>query len=324
MTDRRDHGGGLDAAIARYGGSRAQWLDLSTGINPVPYPIGEIGTDAWTNLPEKTAMDGLLSAARNFWNVPDDAQIIAAPGVSALITRMPELSWNSDVYIPSPTYNEHAAAFARIGSYGEEGPLAKVRVFVHPNNPDGQRWDEHVIWGDHQEMTIIDESFCDVSPKASHVGLTGEPGIIALKSFGKFWGLAGLRLGFAIGTSHTLARPGNGSHDIVDLAELLGPWPISGPALSIGTRALLDKNWANKTRLRLKKDANRLDILMAPHSNVVGGTDLFRLYKVDNAAKWQKRLAQNRIWSRIFPYSDHWIRLGLPAPDRWSQLEAVL
>jgi len=48
------------------------------------------------------------------------------------------------------------------------------------------------------------------------------------------------------------------------------------------------------------------------------------LYEVDDARAWQERLAQGKVWTRIFPYSDKWIRLGLPAPDAWGRLEAVI
>ncbi len=324
MTAARDHGGGLDAAIARYGGSRADWLDLSTGINPVPYPVDTIAPESWAVLPDRGAMDRLLAAARTFWNVPLNASIVAAPGLSAVINRLPELSWAGRVHIPGPTYNEYAAAYRLAGQLYEDEPDAPVRVFVHPNNPDGQMWGRSVIWNQHRELTIVDESFCDTCPDQSHVGLTEEPGIVVLKSFGKFWGLAGLRLGFAIGTAHALSRPGHGADDPIDLAELLGPWAVSGPALEIGARALTDDAWAETTRGRLAADAARLDALMAPRASLVGGTTLFRLYEVDDAAASQDRLAQNRVWSRIFPYSDTWLRLGLPAPDRWSQLEAAL
>lgn len=322
MMQPRDHGGGLDAAIATYGGMRAGWLDLSTGINPVPYPVGEVGADAWTALPDQRAMDRLLAAARAFWNVPEGCAIVAANGASALITKMPAMAWTANAHIPRPTYNEHAAAFALAGfTHGDE-PEAPVAVYVHPNNPDGVLWDRSVVTDPKRQLTIVDESFCDVVPQKSHVSLADTGTMIVLKSFGKFWGLAGLRLGFAIGTSHALARPGCGADDVIDLAELLGPWAVSGPALEIGARALEDVAWAETTRERLAADAARLDALV--NWKLVGGTDLFRTYEVEDAAAMQDKLARGHVWSRIFPYSKTWIRLGLPHPDRWDHLKAAL
>ncbi len=332
MTETRDHGGGLDAAIARYGGARADWVDLSTGINPVPYPVGDIAMDAWTALPDRTAQDRLIAAARRFWNVPDGASVVAAPGASALIARMPELTDYSGAYIPGPTYNEHAAAFAAaLKLDGTEDPDAPTHVYVHPNNPTGQFWDA-TIFGD-QPLTIVDESFCDVSPDASHIARATDPGVVVLKSFGKFWGLAGLRLGFAIAAPATLApvdvlELGDGTSEVIPRAsmeDILGPWAVSGPALEIAARALEDDDWADATRARLSEDADRLDGLMTrAGATVVGGTTLFRLYDVGDAGAWQDRLAKGHVWSRIFPYSGSWLRLGLPAPDQWEQLEAAL
>ena len=322
---KRDHGGNLDAAMAQYGGARADWLDLSTGINPVAYPVSDLPSHVWEALPGRDALERLLNAARAFWNVPEGVSIVTAPGLSSVIMQLPGLAQDMRVHISGPTYNEYAAAYRLHGCLIEDEPDAGARVFVHPNNPDGQLWSRSVIWDQHRELTVVDESFCDVCPKESHIADTVEPGIMVLKSFGKFWGLGGLRLGFAIGTAHTLSRPGHGQVAPVDLAELLGPWAVSGPALEIGARALEDIEWAENTRRRLKQDARKLDTLMVrAGARIVGGTTLFRLYDVDDAAVWQDRLARHHIWSRIFPYNVKWLRLGLPHPDRWEQLEKAL
>lgn len=310
MTQKRDHGGGVDAARAEYGGTRSEWLDLSTGINPVPYPIPAIEPVSWNALPDYAAMDALERAARKFWNVPDEASILAAPGASALIARIPTLAKSGMVRVESRTYNEHEAAFRMAGwDVSDDSPDA--RVIVSPNNPTGDYWSGT----DQTPLLIIDESFCDLCPEKSRMDLAANTGTIILKSFGKFWGLAGLRLGFAIGDPSLIAK----------LANTLGPWPVSGPALRIGAAALEDYDWAAETRARLARDSARIDALMlAKGAEIQGGTDLFRLYRVEDAAAWQDHLAKHRIWSRIFPYSNTWLRLGLPAPDRWEQLKAAL
>ena len=306
--NKRDHGGGLDAAVATYGGVRSDWLDLSTGINPVPYPVGGISPEAWTALPAQGAMDRLLAAARAFWNVPDGAEIVAANGASAIIAAMPHIWSGQRALIPTPTYNEHAAAFAANGWDVVPEGMGDVTIVVHPNNPDGRVWQV----SQHPKPVIIDESFCEVLTEASHVDIATAPETIVLKSFGKFWGLAGARLGFAICTAD-LARK---------VQDQLGPWSVSGPTLEIGARALEDVAWAETTRVQLAADARRLDDLVG--WKLVGGTDLFRTYEVPDAAAMQDKLARGHVWSRIFPYSKTWIRLGLPAPDRWEQLEAAL
>lgn len=319
---KRDHGGGLDAAAAEYGGEQEAWIDLSTGINPRAYPVGDLPPEVWGRLPDHAAMDRLLQAAREFWNVPDGAQIIAAAGASPLIARMPDMVALSGAYIPVPTYNEHAAAFTARGRLGDPlNPRNPVHVYVHPNNPDGRMWPGSVIGG--RPLTVIDESFCDTVPAQSHIVRAAEPGVVVLKSFGKFWGLAGVRLGFAIGLPETFSP----SASKATLQDLMGPWCVSGPALEIGARALNDTAWAEATRARLGRDAARLDDLMlSAGAEIVGGTTLFRTYTLrDGAAAWQKRLAEHRIWSRIFPYSSDWMRLGLPGTeDEWARLEAAL
>lgn len=312
---QRDHGGGIDAARAVFGGTRIGWIDLSTGINPVPYPIPPLPHDTWTALPDQEAVDALLRAARVFWSVPASAEIIAAPGASAAIAQIPQLSPSRTVCIPQPTYNEHAAAFDLNGWTRTSGRNADAQVVVHPNNPDGKLWSPNALPAPGAGLTIIDESFCDVVPEQSLMPLAVEPGHVILKSFGKFWGLAGTRLGFVIGDAALLKQ----------LQQQFGPWAVSGPALHIGTRALKDQGWASETRQRLVKDSARLDALMRKAgADLVGGTTLFRLYHVDDASAWQERLARHRIWSRVFPYNRHWLRLGLPHGLHWPRLEQAL
>lgn len=313
MTKRkRDHGGGLDAAAERFGGTRGDWIDLSTGINPVSYPLPALTGDSWTALPDRDAQNALIAAARRFWHVPDGAAVLATPGASAPIAMIPRLRAAAGVHIAPPTYNEHAAAFTSVGWHITETAPAHAQVVVHPNNPDGRVFCAQDL---HAPLRIIDESFCDVMPDASLIAQTARRDTLILKSFGKFWGLAGLRLGFVIG----------GRDLVSELSTMLGPWPVAGPALEIGTRALEDTDWAITTRTRLAADSARLDgLLTYAGATPVGGTTLFRLYDVANAADWQDRLAQHRIWSRIFPYNPRWLRLGLPHPDAWTRVEAAL
>lgn len=325
MNGMRDHGGGIDAAAARWGGRRADWLDLSTGINPRPYPVVRLPADAWTALPDRAATGALMNAARRFWRVPDGVAGLSAPGASALIARIPSLLPPGKVAIAARTYNEHAAAFAHagwkvvtpaVGNHAGPGTAVDVqaRVVVHPNNPDGTSWDGAVPAG--CRLLVVDESFCDTRPEASLIHLASRPGVLVLKSFGKFWGLAGLRLGFAFGDPAL----------IEGLGAALGPWPVSGPALAIGARALADLDWAAQTRARLDADARRLDALMkTAGARVLGGTSLFRLYDTGKAQRWQDHLARHRIWTRVFPYAGAWLRLGLPgSEDGWARLQAAL
>lgn len=311
-TNARDHGGGVDAAIAKFGGVKDDWLDLSTGINPVAYPLPEFTHADWTMLPDKQALDRLLEAARRFWHVPEGADIVAAPGASSLIARLPTLMPSGNVEITQRTYNEHAAAFSA-NDWKVVSGEADARVVVHPNNPDGMLWDGRF---EGSGLLVIDESFCDICPEQSHIDKACRDNTVILKSFGKFWGLAGVRLGFAIGAPELMAK----------LRDQLGPWPVAGPALRLGALALSDQNWAKATRARLNSDACRLDQLANSNGAMTaGGTDLFRLYQVKDAAALFQKLAEAQILTRVFPYSKQWIRFGIPAGEaNWDRLKEAL
>ncbi len=304
------HGGGIDAAVSRWGGERQDWLDLSTGINPLPYRLPQLPGEVWTELPDQVAADDLDHAARRFWEVPDGASIIAAPGSSALIARIPGVTPPGRVRINEPTYNEHRSSFTTHGwEVIEDGP-AEAQVAVHPNNPTGAYWEPTAA-----PLTVIDETFCDVTPEATLMGRATRPGTLILKSIGKFWGLPGLRLGFAMGDPDLIA----------DLAKLLGPWPVSGPALHVGAAVLSDFPWAVKTRKLLAASAEQLDALMEPHTASVLGTALFRLYEIEDAMELHERLARRHILTRVFPWSTNYIRIGLPgSKSDWRRLEEAL
>ncbi|MEL6571873.1 MAG: threonine-phosphate decarboxylase CobD [Pseudomonadota bacterium] len=307
----RDHGGNLDAAVAQYGGARSDWIDLSTGINPNSYPLPRLSDGLWTALPDAAAFDEICASARQFWNVPDGAAVLPVPGASAAIAQLPRALPGQSVMIPAPTYNEHQAAFAATG-WTVQADAPDAQVAVHPNNPDGRMWTAAELT---RPVVVIDESFCDVRPDASHIGRAARPGTVILKSFGKFWGLAGLRLGFAIGDPSLIEK----------LKIALGPWQVSGPALFIGTQALRDFVWADETRARLASDSDRLDAMMAETKAApLGGTTLFRLYEVADAKAAQAHLAQHHIWSRVFPYAQNWLRLGLPNAEGFKRLAAAL
>jgi cobalamin biosynthesis protein CobC len=318
----RDHGGNLDWAMRHYGGTRGAWIDLSTGINRQPYPVPDIAPEAWAALPTSDATAALIAAARLAYATA--APILPLAGAQAAIQLIPRLAPPGRSKILAPTYNEHEAALRAAGWQVEQVATpdalagADLAVIVNPNNPDGRHStpDELLALLPRVGRLVVDESFGDVQPAISLAPQAGRDGLIVLRSFGKFYGLAGLRLGFALGSAT----------DISALAEMSGPWPVCGPALQIGAQALADRAWAEATRARLQGETGRLDALAAQNGwRLIGGTDLFRLYDTPDAASAQAHLARAKIWSRIFPYSVHWLRLGLPGSDaEWHRLEAAL
>ncbi len=316
----RDHGGDIDAAIAKWGG--AGWIDLSTGINRRPYPVPELPQSAWTALPTQGAIARLCTVAASTYRT--DAAILAVAGAQAAIQLIPRLGPPRRARVLGPTYNEHAASLRAAGWQVDEVSThdalagADLAVVVNPNNPDGRHVTPPTLLTLARNVgrLIVDESFADPRPEQTLAPHAGQRGVFVLRSFGKFYGLAGVRLGFVVGHAD----------DIAALAEMAGPWPVSGAAIEIGCRAYADREWALATTRRLLADAGRLDALAAGAGwQLCGGTDLFRLFDVPDAAAMQDRLARNRIWSRRFPYSARWLRLGLPGTDtEWARLAAAL
>lgn len=313
----RDHGGNLDAARVRYGDG--DWIDLSTGINRVPYPLPPIPAGAWQALPDRAAMARLIRAAQAAYATK--AAVLPVAGAQAAIQMIPRAFPAGLARVLGPTYNEHAAALRAAGWQVEEvGELsalagADLAVVVNPNNPDGRCHPPEALrlLAGQVGRLVVDESFADPVPELS---LASDPGrALVLRSFGKFYGLAGVRLGFVLGEDAAIAA----------LAEMAGPWPVSGPAIAVGGTALADRDWAAASISRLQDDAQRLDGLAAGAGwRLVGGGHLFRLYETPDAEAAQQRLARHHVWSRIFPWHWHWLRLGLPAPGEWARVDAAL
>lgn len=324
------HGGDPAALEARFGSPRDGWLDLSTGINPAAYPLPTMPEDMIAHLPRQGELHALLAAARQAYGVPDGASLVAAPGTQALIQMVPTLFAPGDVTVLGPTYGEHAPAWAAAGHTVQDvssicaqaARPARFGVVVHPNNPDGRAQTVEGLAAFADELyerggaLVVDEAFCDVTPELSVASRAGRNGLIVLRSFGKFFGLAGLRLGFAVCAPEVGER----------LARKLGPWAVSGPAIWAGTRALSDTAWIVASRARLKADAMRLDALLAGAGlEVIGGTDLFRLVESARAQEVYEDLGRQGILVRPFAYNPRWLRFGLPGTEaQWTRLETAL
>jgi cobalamin biosynthesis protein CobC len=320
----REHGGGLDRAAARYGIAPESWMDLSTGINPNGYPVPALPPDVWRRLTDAALDERLRAAAASRYGVDDTRLVVPAPGSQALIQWLPRLEPPSRVAVLGPTYNEHAPAWAAAGhEVREVGDLdaipadADVVIVVNPNNPDGRVVEpSRLLELTERRLVVADEAFADVVPEASVAGCAGRTNLVVLRSFGKFFGLAGLRLGFAL-TERQRA---------LALGAALGPWAVSGPAATIGVAALADEAWIMDARARLGRVAARLGQLLAGAGlAVLGGTPLFRLIVHPDAERLYERLARRGILTRRFAAHPAWLRLGLPGDEaEWARLAAGL
>lgn len=312
------HGGDIAAAEARWGRPAEGWLDLSTGINPWPYPLPALPPEAWTRLPGTAEERALVMAAAGHYGVAGPEQVLAAPGSSPLIQALPRLLPPGPVAVVGPTYAEHARAWSAAGHQVAEvadidatGDALAV-VVVNPNNPDGRVVEPArlVALADRLAalggLLVVDEAFGDTMPKLS-VAPSLRPGLVVLRSFGKFFGLPGLRLGFALAEVDLIGR----------LGAALGPWPVSGPALAVGAKALADTAWAAATRGHLAFEAKKLDaVLEKMGASVLGGTPLFRLVDHADGPVLYDRLGRAGILVRAFADRPRQLRVGLPPGEK--------
>lgn len=320
------HGGDLATAQALFPQAPGPWIDLSTGINPIPYPLPELPLSLWQRLPGKDDEAALLAAARKAYRIRSESGLVAAPGTQILIELLPRLAPSANVAVLGPTYGEHAPAWRRAGATVREiGDLAEagdanVVVLVNPNNPDGRIIAQETLvelagaLAARGGLLVVDEAFADFAPQASLLSILPE-GALVLRSFGKAYGLAGLRLGFAVGETRFTDA----------LQAMLGPWAVAGPALHVGAVALGDADWLSNAGEARTTDSRRLDVLLAPFGRVVGGTVLYRLLETPQAPSLFERLGRAGIYVRRFQRDPSRLRFGLPGDEpAWERLAQAL
>jgi cobalamin biosynthetic protein CobC len=323
------HGGDLGAARRLFPDAPEPFLDLSTGINPHPCPLPRLAVEVLARLPDADALAALAGIAAKAYGAPSAAHVVPAPGTQILLPLAAGLVRPGRAAVLSPTYSEHARAAALaghavtatddIGDLGDAG----LALVTNPNNPDGRLLASDALLALAKTMQprggllVIDEAFMDVAPPGASLAAEVSRGnIVVLRSFGKFFGLAGLRLGFALAPPPLAAR----------LAALLGPWAVSAPALAVGARALADRAWIEATRRNLATASARLDAILTGRGlDIVGGTTLFRLTRTTAAGELFHHLGRAGILTRAFPDHAGWLRFGLPAaePD-WQRLQIAM
>jgi cobalamin biosynthetic protein CobC len=325
------HGGDLDAARKLFPGAPEPFLDLSTGINPhaYPYPIQDLAPEDFAHLPSPAELKRLMDCAASAYGAPSEGNVVPGPGGQILMTLAARLMSPGRAAVIGPTYAEHARAASLAGhavmTVHETAPLgdANLAIVVNPNNPDGRVFAKKDLLrvAERQRaqggLLIVDEAFMDAGHSNESLSPHVEDAnVIVLRSFGKFFGLAGLRLSFALAPRSLADR----------LRASLGPWPVSGPAVAIGTRALSDQHWIAQTRAYLAAAARRLTTTFENAGlESVGGTDLFHLIRTPDAQQVFERLGRAGIFVRRFDEQPQWLRFGLPgAEEDWQRLESAL
>lgn len=313
------HGGALDAMRTAFPAAPGPWLDLSTGINPWPYPV-KLSPEHMARLPDADLERSAREAAARFFGASTDC-VALTPGSQAAIQMLPRLTGAKKPAILQPAYGGHVEAWRASGVSLQEvrvpRPEHDALIVVNPNNPTGITVSASALAtlatrGGH---LIVDEAFAEIAPGVSCAAQAGAAGLIVLRSFGKFFGLAGLRLGTLLSTPDLIQRA----------REMMGPWPVSGPALEAAAQAYGDTAWIDATRARLVDAAAKLDdVLKRRGLAVEGGTALFRFVRCDAPVLWA-RLARAGIYARRFAWSTTHLRFGLPLDDAaLERLEAAL
>lgn len=323
------HGGNLAAARVMFPDAPEPFIDLSTGINPYSYPLPEIPPDCFSRLPDQAAIRRLAAIAARSYGAAAEDNVVPAPGTQILLPQVAMLVASGRAAILGPTYAEHLRAAVLAGHHANEVRdvdqlrSADLAIIVNPNNPDGRIVPKAEILDiardlrRHGGILVVDEAFADVAP--SGISLAGDVdsgNVVVLRSFGKFFGLAGLRLGFAIAAPNLANR----------LDQMLGPWAVSGPAILIGETALADTPWKRQMLTRLEKAAQRLDLLLTGSGlEILGGTSLYRLTQSSRAQELFNHLGHAGILVRSFVEDPTWLRWGLPPTEAaWQRLHAVL
>lgn len=292
------HGGGIEAARAHFGGG--DWLDLSTGINPHAWPGANSIIPDWHRLPEANQLNTLEEAAASYFGTSAE-HVCALPGTEIGL-RLIDTILPGPAHYLAPSYRTHAAIFN--GSAAEEFDGARgTLILANPNNPDGRLIAPGALQA-YPDWLIVDEAFADCDPSHSIASSICDDGRrIIFRSFGKFFGLAGLRLGFVIAPTPIIAQ----------FRTRLGAWPVSAAGLAIGAAAYRDAAWIAAIRQKLALDRRALDAVLARHGLVAkGACPLFCLVETPRAAEVFELLARQAILTRPFDYAPHWIRFGLP------------
>jgi cobalamin biosynthetic protein CobC len=320
------HGGRLREATAAHPGAPRPWLDLSTGINPEPWSGPRASAEDLRRLPDPSALAELEAVAAQAFDVADAGRVVAVAGAETALRLLPGLIGGGEVALLAPIYGGHLAAWTAstpslvTSLQDPRAQRADVLVLVNPNNPDGRRIERETLAAlaaersDQGRWTVVDESFVEVAPELSVADLEIDR-LVTLRSFGKFYGLPGARLGFLIGNK-VFSR---------EFRVTLGDWPVSADALTLGLGAYADPAWRSSTRVWLTAQAQAVDAALADVGlKTVGGCDLFRWVETPDAHDLFSRLCEHGVLTRPFVDRSDRLRIGLPSNSDFSRFSKIL
>ncbi len=332
------HGGDLAYWQRKVGNDALNWLDLSSACNREPWPVPEVSTALWMALPDQTEL--LEQAERYFARRPN----AIGAGSQHIIESLPPLLresgclTNQTVFVPRIGYQEHAFAWRKWGYdivyYDALEELLTqhwaVAVVIQPNNPTGELASASILSQlvAHAEQQgaslVVDEAFIDATPEWSVLNHQQtkdlSESLFVMRSVGKFFGLAGARVGFVFCASKWQ----------VALNNLLGPWPVATPSLHLVSLALADTAWQSHALQNLTvRQAAFVERVMPKLNTVFDSQDsvrnaLFTTWFLDSQAYAEHvftMLHQVGVHTRL---GDGWIRVALPALDEMDALNRAL
>lgn len=340
------HGGDVLRASRDYNIPREQWLDLSTGINPEPYPVNNVANNSFFELPYITP-EFNDAVARYYTH----DTFLAVAGTQVAIQALPQILANDAVLLPDVGYQEHALHWQKCGAKAmfyaamPEGDLvasihkhiehnsAQHIVIINPNNPTTACVSkQHILtWAkqlDTGYYIIVDEAFVDAEPEKSVLTVDTLPeNMIVLRSFGKFFGLAGVRLGFVFAHKKLL--------NVVK--DHIGLWQVNGPAQDIAIQAFNNLAWQENARKKIREANQCTQRIFLPlislhinHQYIVTSAyhnPLFSSYvmPVAYAYKINQFLAQHAILTRVILLENKHaiLRIGNVSTQPQSQLSQL-
>lgn len=314
------HGGALAEAKRHFGGEA--WIDLSTGINPDPWPHADTTPIDWHRLPERADIAALEATAADHFGADPD-HVCAVPGTEIGLRLVGRLIGGPAHHV-TPSYRTHSEIFrgSRAIAWANAKRSPGTLLLANPNNPDGRIVPPsalHDLFATRSasDWLLVDEAFADCALGISIARAVGpDKNLIVFRSFGKFFGLAGLRLGFVVAPPDMIGA----------LRAQLGAWPVSAAAIAVGTAAYRDQRWIDEARAALPARAAALDALLVRHGyQPIGECPLFRLIEIPDAAALFERLARAAILTRPFAERPGWLRVGLPpGAAAFERLDAAL
>ena len=309
------HGGDVETASKYFSIAKENWLDLSTGMNPLSYPVCELPQAIFEELPYVSAE--FCSAVTKYYGMPN---WLAVNGSQSVIQSLPSVLNEKQLFpilLPDFGYKEHQKHWQKTNelafysSLNEKKAISSIHealgrnnqqhvLVINPNNPTAAMISAEQLLAIAERLAdgahlVVDEAFMDFSPECSLLKHEIPENVVVMRSFGKFFGLAGLRLGFVFSSNKEILH---------SIDERLGLWQVNNPAQFIANKALADEKWIKDRQAKIVIMKQAMHKLFQP---VLGEpinlktASLFLTYQADaqNVLTVYKMLAESAVLSRV-------------------------